>query len=166
MNDTMQWIVFWSLLAESYTVYRMVIYFCKCAQIRTKRTQLRHLKRFLASSLPKTMAMGIFRWLPKSTSNTNPKLVMTDHYSKLTQAVPPSKTKATRVKSIFYKHWTMSHGILVCLLTDSGPQFVSKFFKSICNLLGMTLLNTRMHQVQTDFQAKLHNRAVVVRLRI
>lgn len=81
-------------------------------------------------------------------------LVITDHDSKLTRAVSMTNTTAPHVGTVCLYGWVLTYCIPVYLLTDNGPQFVPKFFASICPYLGAKLLTTTAYHPQTKGQTE------------
>lgn len=80
--------------------------------------------------------MGILGPLSNTANGNQYVIVVTDCYSKLTWAIPSPKTTSTHIANIILDHWIIPHGTPFVLLTDSGTQFVSKFFVTLCGLLG------------------------------
>ena len=75
---------------------------------------------------------GLFKTTDHGSTNV---LVITDRFSKLARAIPLASTTAPKVTNACLEHWVMPYGIPKRLLTDNGPQFVSKFFEGIRILL-------------------------------
>lgn len=75
-----------------------------------------------------------------------------------------SKPHATHIAIFFLDHWMIPIGIKSYLLTENGPQFVSKFFASVCGNLRVKHLMTTAHHSQTSGQAKRFNRTIVTRI--
>lgn len=76
-----------------------------------------------------------------------------------------TKTKAIHVADVFIDNWIILYGISNYLLSDYGPQFVSKFFGAICGFLGVKQLTTTAYHPQTNGQTELYKKVIVSRLR-
>lgn len=118
-----------------------------------------------ALGLLEFIAIEVLRPLPRTTSGNQYAIVITDRYSKVTRAIPTSKTASTHAANIFFEHWVIPYGIPKYLLTDNGPQFTSKFFAMICSLLGVKHLTTTAYHPQTKGQVEHYNKTIVTRLR-
>ena len=123
------------------------------------------LKLFPASGPLEFVAMDLLGPLPKTKRGNTFVLVITDRYSKLTRAIPLKATKATDIAMAFLDTWVYVYGAPKFLLTDNGPQFVAKFFETICSMLGVRHFTTTAYHPQTNGQAERFNRTIVQRLR-
>lgn len=65
---------------------------------------------------------------PRARSENIFIIVMTERYPKKLRVIPTSKTKAANVAIVFLDHWIVPYAIRDHLLTEDGPQFVSKLF--------------------------------------
>lgn len=45
----------------------------------------------------------------------------------------------------FFKDWVFKYGILVSILSEDGPRFVSKVFQSVCRSLDISNVYTGTH---------------------
>lgn len=80
--------------------------------------------------------------------------VMTARYAKLTKTIPMSKTNSTTVVSIFLELWLLNFRILQKSLTESHPQFVSKFFMAVYSTVVVNTINTTEYRRQAHDQAE------------
>lgn len=72
---------------------------------------------------------------------------MTNWNRKLIRAIPYANVTAARAVTVFFKPWTIMHGIMKIILTDNGPQFVCMVFVLLCPSVGTKLAqNTEYHQ--------------------
>ena len=51
------------------------------------------------------------------------------------------------------------------VLTDYGPQFVTKFFEAFCSMLGLKHYLTTAYHPQTNGQTERFNKTIAARLR-
>ena len=163
MYDTLRRQYYWPHQATD--VYVLVERCPECRKNRPSAKHQRELKLFPAAGPLEFIAMDILGPLPRSKKGNRFITVMTDRYSKLTRAVPSTKTTAPQVALIFLDNWVIPYGIPSYVLTDNGPQFTSKFFACLCAFLGSKLLNTTAYHPQTNGQAERFNRTIVARMR-
>lgn len=67
----------------------------------------------------------------------------------------------SHVADVFLKDWVIPNAIPSYLLIYSGPQFVPKFFASVCAYLGVKQLTTTAYNLQTNGQTERYNKTVV-----
>lgn len=91
-------------------------------------------------------------------------LEIIDQYFKLTPAIPTSKTISVHTENLFLDHCINPFGIPTYLLTDNGPQFVSKLFSSIRGYIGLKHPITTTYHSQTNGQAERYYRTIVTRI--
>lgn len=78
------------------------------------------------------------RSLPQTQPNDENKTIesvhclMTDPHSKLTLVIPCAKKTAPIVATALLEHWIAIYGIPNIIMTDKGPQFMSKLFAALC----------------------------------
>lgn len=78
------------------------------------------------------VAIDILELLPRTKIGNQFVVVMTNRFSKLTEAIWTTKTTATTVATIFINDWVANYGIPSKIMTDNSPQLTSKFFQEIC----------------------------------
>lgn len=117
-------------------VYRTLGYCCKWARNRISLKEKRPLKLFSANGPLQFLVMDILSLLPKTATGNQFVMAITNRYTKLTRAIPSSKTTETHGASIFLDHFIVSYGIPGFFLTDNCPPFVRKFFETFCTFHG------------------------------
>lgn len=90
-------------------------------------------------------------------------LSVTDHYSKLTRAIPLSKATSIKIANLFYVHWLLPNGIPIYLLIDNDVQYTNKCLAYLCTLLGFEHLATPADHLQPHGQAERDNKATLTR---
>jgi transposase InsO family protein len=83
------------------------------------------------------VAIDILGPLPRAKHGNRFLLVISDRFSKVTNTVPLRAVTALPVARAFCDHWVYSCGPPLSLLTDNGPQFIAKFFMTVCAELGI-----------------------------
>lgn len=136
-----------------------------CAQNCVHSQKRKRLKPFFTDGLLEYVGIEI----PGSLLKTKPKSLFVVHlsgrYKKLTSAIPTPKTNGTRVARMFLEHCVANSGILSILLTDNGPQRLSKFLVAVCSTLGVNGITTTEYNQQTSCETKQSNSTNVRRLR-
>lgn len=102
--------------------------------------------------------------VPGTLEGNQDVLVMTDRYSKLTKAVPTSKTTASHIVSLSMDNRIMQSDIKTHVLAGNRTQFVGKFFKSLCAFSGTKHLTIPAHHPQTNGQTERLNKTIIVTL--
>lgn len=142
---------------------------CNCAKCARNRLRLRrHLNRlqlFPATGPLESVAIDILGPLPRSATGKRFLLVITDRYTKLTQVAPLATITAYHVAVAFCEVWVFKYGPPASLLSDNGTQVTSKFFQSVCKLLGLRNDYTSAYHPQTNGQTERYNRTVLEMLR-
>jgi IS30 family transposase len=64
-------------------------------------------------------------------------LVITDRLTKGVILVGMKGTTSEDVAQAFLTHFYMHHGLPIAITSDRGPQFVSGFWKVVCNKLSI-----------------------------
>lgn len=76
-------------------------------------------------------AIDIHGPLPHTKSRIQFVLIVTDRYSKLTQAIGTADIRLIQVANKVFNQCVASYGIPVVILSENGQQSISSFFKSI-----------------------------------
>jgi len=111
------------------------------------------------------VAIDILGPLPKSAKGNLFILVVTDRFSKLTQAVPLRSIKALDVSIAFVNEWVFKYGAPRRLLSDNGSQFISDLFQRVCSVLEVHNALTMTYHPQTNGQTERFNRSLTAMLR-
>ena len=89
------------------------------------------------------VALDLAGPLPETTTGFKYILVMSDYLTRFPEALPLRDTTARTVADAFVSEICFRYGCPGTLLTDQGPQFMSRFFKEVCRLL-------RVHRISTS----------------
>lgn len=164
MYHTLRRAYYWpSMAVDVYATVRMCT---SCAKERvTLRKHKSFMKLFPATAPLEFVAIDILGPLRKTASGNEYLLVMTDRFSKLTRTAPLSSITSYTVAKAFCDVWVFTYGPPVYLLSDNGGQFTSKYFQSICQILGTRNLFTSSYHPQTNGQAERFNRTLLSALR-
>lgn len=100
---------------------------------------------------------------PKGATNC---LVITDRLTKGVILIGMDKTTSVAVAGVFLTHFYMHHGLPLAITSDRGSQFVSAFWKIVCNRLSIERrLSTAFHP-QTDGSTERANQEIERILRV
>ena len=131
-------------------------------KLRKHRAEL---KLFPAHAPLDYVAIDILGPLIQSKDGYKYILVISDRFSKLTGTVPLETVNEKTVAQAFLNHWAFVYGPPRVLLTDNGKQFVSKFFREVCRVIGTNNLYTTTYNAKCNGQVERFNRTVLNLLR-
>ena len=131
----------------------------------------RHLPHGLLQPLPiptrpwESISMDFITDLPKSTGHDTI-LVVVDRYSKMSHFIPTRKEiSAEGTAKLIIQNVIRLHGIPRDIVTDRGPQFVSKFWRHLFEALGTKVKLSSAFHPQTDGQTERINQTLEQYLR-
>ena len=164
MYQTLRRTFYWpSMAMDTYNTVRNCV---ACAKERISlRKHASFLKLFPATAPLEFVSIDILGPLPRTTTGFRYLLVISDRYSKLTRTVPLRDIKSVTIARAFCEHWVFQYGPPTYVLSDNGGQFTSKFFQSICSILGARNLFTAAYHPQTNGQVERFNRTILSGLR-
>ncbi|KAG1926706.1 retrotransposable element [Pimephales promelas] len=103
------------------------------------------------------IALDFITALPPSQGNTVV-LTVVDRFSKAAHFIPlPKLPSAKETALIVIDHVFRLHGLPMDVVSDRGPQFVSKFWQEFCKLLGATVSLSSGFHPQSNGQTERAN---------
>ena len=88
-------------------------------------------------------------------------LVVSDYFTKWTDAFPLRRHTARIVAEVLVNRWVVYHGVPRELLSDQGAEFESALFKRMMRLLEIKKIRTSPYRPQTDGQVERFNRTLL-----
>uniref|UniRef100_A0A3B3HRG1 Gypsy retrotransposon integrase-like protein 1 n=1 Tax=Oryzias latipes TaxID=8090 RepID=A0A3B3HRG1_ORYLA len=111
------------------------------------------------------VALDFVTGLPPSQGNTV-NLTVIDRFFKFVHFIPlPQLPTATETTEILVQQVFRHHGLPIDIVSDRGPQFVSRVWKAFCSALGTTVSLTSGYHPQSNGQAERANQELETSLR-
>ena len=103
-----------------------------------------------------------FTQLEQGTGGFENVLVLTDVFTKYTQAIPTRNQKAKTVANILLKEWIIRFGVPQRIHSDQGRSFENEVIHELCNLYGVRKTKTLPYYPEGNsvcerFNRTLHN---------
>lgn len=99
------------------------------------------MKSFLATRPLEVVAVDFTLLEPASDGRENV-LVITDVFTKFTQAFPSRDQKAETTAKVLLKEWFMKYGVPEHLHSDQGRNFESEVIAELCKMYGVKKTRT------------------------
>lgn len=103
------------------------------------------------------IALDFVTGLPASNGNTVV-LTVVDRFSKAVHFIPlPKLPSAKEMAQVLINHVFRLHGIPTDVVSDRGPQFISRFWQEFCRQIGATASLSSGYHPQTNGQCERAN---------
>jgi transposase InsO family protein len=88
-------------------------------------------------------------------------LVVTDHFTKYSQAYPCKNQTASMTAKLLFENFVSHYGFPASLHLDQGRNFESKVIKSLCDLAGIDKSRTTPYHPMGNGQCERFNRTLL-----
>ena len=126
---------YWSRMEED--VRHFISHQCPCVGQKKPHIQSKAPILPIISSAPLDIVRIDFLHLKKSSGGYQYILLITDHFTRYTQAYPTPNETAKTVSTHFYNDLVLHFDIPSQLLHNQGGKFENALFKYLANLLGV-----------------------------
>ena len=155
--------VYWSGLQADVRSYVAGCEACskRKGPIPTKRAPM----QIVRSGYPmERIAIDILGELPLTVKGNKYIVVISDYFTKWTEALPMPNMEACTVAKILVEEVLCRFGIPQTIHSDQGRQFESNLFQEMCKLLGIEKTRTTPYHPQSDGMVERFNRTLATML--
>lgn len=114
----------------------------------------------LMASRPNQILAIDFSLLERSRDGREQVLIMTDVFSKFTQAVPTRDQRASTVAGVLVREWFYRFGVPARIHSDQGRNFESLLIQQLCSFYGIQKTHTTPYHPQENGQCERFNRTL------
>lgn len=132
----------------------------RCIQRKTLPKKVAPLSH-LQSGAPLNLVCMDFLSIEPDSSNTENVLVITDHYTRYTQAFPTRDQKASTVAKVLLEKYFVHYGLPKRMHSDQGRDFESRLVHEVLSTLGVEKSRTTPYHPQGDPQPERFNRTLL-----
>lgn len=132
----------------------------RCVVAKATQPRLRTFMGSLLATRPLEIIAIDFTVLERASSGHEDVLVVTDVFSKFTQAYPTLDQKAKTVVKILTEKWFYAYGVPQRIHSDRGRCFEGEMLRELCSLYGIRKTRTTPYHPEGNGQCERFNRTL------
>ena len=132
----------------------------RCVVSKAVQPRARTFMGNLFASRPLEIIAIDFTLLEKASDGRENVLVVTDVFSKFTQAYPTTDQRASTVARILTERWFYTYGVPKRIHSDQGRNFEGDLLKRLCQLYGIEKSRTTPYRPEGNGQCERFNRTL------
>ncbi|GFV83631.1 retrovirus-related Pol polyprotein from transposon 412 [Trichonephila clavipes] len=87
-------------------------------------------------------------------------LVITDHFTKWSELIPLRKASAQAIANALFENYISRYGAPISLISDNGPQFISKVFEHLSHWFDIKHIKTVTYRPQANLTERVNRNLV------
>ena len=149
-----------------YRMHEDAMYWIKSCEICQQRKRLNPAPRapmtvYVVGAPGERISIDVCGPLVETPRHNRYVLVISDHFTKYTKAVPMKDQTAETVARVLMTNWILDHGEPMQLHSDQGRNFESKLIEEFCKLHGIEKSRTTPYHPQADGQVERFNKTLI-----
>jgi len=138
-----------------------------CQRIKSKKPNLNITApmKTITSTRPLELVGLDFLHLDTCSGGYQYLLVVTDHFTRYTEAYATTNKTAPTAANKLYNSFILRYGIPEKIIHDQGGEFENKLFRQLSSLCGIKKLRTTPYHPQTNGQVERMNRTIISMLK-
>ena len=139
-------------------------YCARCEPCMSRKPKTKHhrapMKMFLTCAPMERVAIDIMGPLDRTAAGNKYILVVTDTFTKFTEAYALRNIEAKTVAKKLVEEWICRYGVMRIIHSDQGRQFESRLFTEVCKILGIRKTRTTAWRPKANGQVERFNRTL------
>uniref|UniRef100_A0A3B1IG97 Gypsy retrotransposon integrase-like protein 1 n=1 Tax=Astyanax mexicanus TaxID=7994 RepID=A0A3B1IG97_ASTMX len=132
----------------------------RCVLSKAVQPKIRAFQGTLQATRPHEILAIDFTLLEPASDGRENVLVLTDVFTKYTQAIPTRDQRASTVAQVLVQHWFHRFGLPSRIHSDQGRNFESMLIQQLCNMYGIQKSRATAYRPQGNGQCERFNRTL------